>query len=99
MTTNAGTTTLTILAISVVLVALLAAHREQNFKIRELSRQLSDVLDDDASPRSRRAEELPEAFTYAADFGVVGDSKANDGPGKRNEALCIIKTYHTTHII
>ena len=32
--------------------------------------------------RRAQQEELPSAFTYASDFGVVGDSKANDGPGE-----------------
>mmetsp|Transcript_26575 Transcript_26575/g.63719 ORF Transcript_26575/g.63719 Transcript_26575/m.63719 type:complete len:667 (+) Transcript_26575:36-2036(+) len=90
--------TTTILAIS---AALFSAHREQNNRIRNLSRQLSEVLDripplavsDDnhalSSPLSTSGSgrrlpnqlvELPTAFTYASEFGVVGDSMADDGP-------------------
>eukprot|EP00554_Chaetoceros_debilis_P006440 CAMPEP_0194078196 /NCGR_PEP_ID=MMETSP0149-20130528/4640_1 /TAXON_ID=122233 /ORGANISM="Chaetoceros debilis, Strain MM31A-1" /LENGTH=767 /DNA_ID=CAMNT_0038759403 /DNA_START=37 /DNA_END=2337 /DNA_ORIENTATION=- len=73
------------MAISVALVALLAAHQNQSYQIHELSRRLSEVLDADQSTlvlSRRTTEEAPVvgSYTYASDFGVVGDSMANDGP-------------------
>ena len=77
-------------AISVALLALLTAHHEQSNQIQELSRQLSEALElfevssasvvEDDKVLSRRTEEEVGSFTYASDFGVVGDSMANDGP-------------------
>ena len=75
-------------AIAAISAALYISHSDQSEKIATLSRQLSEVLerDDFDAPLStlsaRRAQELPSAFTYASDFGVVGDSMANDGPGE-----------------
>ena len=90
--------TITSIAVTIALVAISTAlyisHNDQSEKIATLSRQLSEVLErddldyDDApqlstiSARRRAQQELPSAFTYASDFGVVGDSMANDGPGE-----------------
>jgi len=84
--TIAGTT-----AALVAFISLLVAHQNQNKQINDLSRQLSEVLElseintsleDDNALLPRRTEESVSvgSFTYASDFGVVGDSKANDGP-------------------
>ena len=86
-------TTVGITAALVAFVSLLVAHQNQNKQIHDLSRQLSEVLelseinkslveDDNALLLSRRIEESVAvgSFTYATDFGVVGDSKVNDGP-------------------
>ena len=85
-------TTAGVITALVAFISLLVAHQNQNKQIHELSRQLSEVLelseintslveDDNALLLSRRTEEVVgSSFTYASEFGVVGDSKANDGP-------------------
>ena len=84
--TTAITTTIGItVAISVALVALLVSHHDQRNQIQDLAHQLSEVLElsnvDGASVASRRTqEEEVGSFTYASDFGAIGDSMANDGP-------------------
>jgi len=86
-----ATTSIGTIAALVAFVSLLVAHQNQNKQIHNLSRQLSEVLElseintslveDDNALLSRRTEESVSvgSFTYASDFGVVGDSKANDG--------------------
>lgn len=93
--TMSVTTTLGItLTISVVLISLFISHNEQRNQIENLSRQLSEVLklshvndastsvNDERALLSRRTQEevVVGSFTYATDFGVVGDSMSNDGP-------------------
>ena len=88
--------TIAILAIS---VALFLSHREQADQIKDLSRQLFEVLKrDGASSEVRHLQELPSGFTYASDFGVVGDSMANDGPGELLMKYLLLQICNSTHI-
>eukprot|EP00984_Skeletonema_dohrnii_P030171 scaffold21432_cov150-Skeletonema_dohrnii-CCMP3373.AAC.1 len=86
MNMNIITSIAVTVAIAAISAALYISHSNQSEKIATLSRQLSEVLERDefdaplSTLSARRAQELPSAFTYASDFGVVGDSMANDGP-------------------
>lgn len=86
--------TIAILAIS---VALFLSHREQADQIKELSRQLFEVLKHDGtSSEVRHLLELPSGFTYASD--VVGDSMADDGPGELLMKHLLLQFCNSTHI-
>ena len=95
---NISTITVTI-AILAISVALFLSHREQADQIKELSRQLFEVLKrDGASSEVRHLQELPSGFTYASEFGAVGDSMANDGPGELLMKHLLLQFCNSTHI-